>query len=458
MRRFFNRSAGIAEGKIKKFMSAAALMICCVLPLTLTASAVGNEVKLEANGNEASLEVYFPQAAAEAIASMQISLSVTANSENVDLEFTPDSGLSSKIVESRYQSETGTLNIYLAGTESLFSSSGYTKVGVIKINSDTNSSAAATVGVVKDSVKFVRSGELVSPDSSADYPAPVTITSGQSSSGTQNPSYPNYPNYPTENYFPNISVSTGGNNGRNDNDSNDKDETQRSVRDDSDDISDNDGIDDVLLEEQDTVGENLNPPDTSELLDAVSKADGYREKDYTENSYKDLKDAVDKANDVISDPNSTQDDIDDALLDIQNAIGMLKPQNDIPSGAEGYGGNNGSGADAGDRGSLFGDDIVSVDEDNEYVQDGQSSDGNGTGHDGNGNAVQTEQNGDIVNASDGSQPINSDPFSGNEESGKSPVMLIAIIAAAVVIAAAAALIVLKKVNGKKAAEVNRFKN
>ncbi|MDE5858922.1 MAG: hypothetical protein K2H23_00795, partial [Oscillospiraceae bacterium] len=234
---FNKKYAGIASGIMKKTLSAAALIICCVMPLTISASAANNEIKLEANGSEASLELYFPQAAAEEIASMQISVYVAANSDSVDLEFIPDSSLSSKIVESRYQSDTGTLNIYLAGTEALFSSSGYTKVGRIRISTSASSAASASVEVVKDSVRFVRSGELISPDSDTDYPAAVNITtSWQSSPGTSNPSYPNYPNYSTGNYFPNISTLDSVVNNRID-----TDEIRRPVQDNSDNGTDVDG-------------------------------------------------------------------------------------------------------------------------------------------------------------------------------------------------------------------------
>ncbi|MDE5576804.1 MAG: hypothetical protein K2J11_05415 [Oscillospiraceae bacterium] len=117
MSMFNKKSVGISAGIMKKMLSAAALIICCIMPLTISASAAEvNEIKLEANGSEASLELYFPQAAAEGIASMQMSVYVAANSDSVDLEFIPDSGLAAKIVESRYQSDTGMLNIYLAGT------------------------------------------------------------------------------------------------------------------------------------------------------------------------------------------------------------------------------------------------------------------------------------------------------------------------------------------------------
>lgn len=450
MSMFFN---GKTVVKIKKVSVSAALMFLFIMFLTIGVSAAEvNEIKLEANGSEASLELYFPQAAAEGVASMQVSVSVTANSDGIDLEFIPDGNLAAKIVESRYRSGTGTLNIYLAGTEALFSSSEFTKVGRVKVTASGSNAASASVEVVKDSVKFVRSGELVSPDSDTDYPAPVTLTAlGQSSSGTVDPVYPDYP---TGNYFPNITVSTGDNNDRGNTDRNDRydaDEAGRPVHNDSDTGSDPD----VKLEEQDTVGENLNPPDTLPLLAALSRADGYKKNDYTESSYNDLKEAVDKANELVADPSATQDEIDEALLNIENAIGMLKLRNDIPSGAEGYGENNVAGIDGnsffgGNNGDYLGDD--------EYGQEGQPPYGNAEQSGSNGSA-QAAQNGNAVNASDEAQPVYNadDPFSKTESSGKNPVLWIIVVAAAAAVAAVAAVIVLKKSNKTNDADENHFK-
>lgn len=442
------KSVGIAAGKLKKLSGAAALIICFSMLLTLNASAAANnEIRLEAEGSEATLELYFPQAAAEETASMQISVSVKANSDGVGLEFIPDSGLASKIVESRYHSETGVLNIYLAGTEALFPSSGTVTVGKVKVIG--NNAASATVEAVKDSVKFVRDGELVSPSNDTDYPASVTITaSGQSSSGTSAPN-PAYPNHSTGNYFPSISVSTDD--GNNSNDRNDTDEIRKPILNGSDTESDadidDDEYDDAALEEEDTAGENFNPPDTSSLSEALSKADGYRETDYTESSYGDLEEAVNKAEELISDPNATQDEIDEALLDIENAIGMLISKNDIPSGADGYGGN-----DTDTEVGVYGENTDGSSGDREYGQGEQPSDRDDSGHGGN-NGAQTSQEGNIVNASNDIQ--SADSFTENEDSGKSIVWII--VLAAIAAAAAVTAIVLKMSGKKKSADGNHFK-
>ena len=190
----------------------------------------------------------------------------------------------------------------------------------------------------------------------------------------------------------------------------------------------------------------------------MSRADGYREKDYTESSYDALKEAENRAKELISDPYATQDEIDEALLNIENAIGMLKLRNDIPSGAEGYSGNNNAGMNSGAYAGVFGENIDYNSGDNGYGQENTFPDGNGVNYGGNGNNVQSVTGGEIVNASDGAQSIDSDPFSGNENSGKGPVLWIIILAAAAVIAAVSAVIVIKKTNEKKAAGGNHFKN
>lgn len=166
--------------KFKKTLSAIAVILCCMIAMTITASAAANnKTELKASGSEAQLILDFPQAAAEEIASMQISLSVTTNSKSAEIEFIPDSNLAAKITESRYHSDTGILNIYLAGTEALFSESSPLTVGKVKISGN---SVSAAVEIVKDSVKFVRGGELIEGENLTTaygdivYPDSVTIT------------------------------------------------------------------------------------------------------------------------------------------------------------------------------------------------------------------------------------------------------------------------------------------
>lgn len=182
---FNNKPAAL---KIKKSLSVIAVILCCMIALTLSASAAANnKIELKASGSEAQLILDFPQAAAEEIASMQISLSVKTNSKSAEIEFIPDSKLAAKIAESRYHSDTGILNIYLAGTEAIFSESSPLTVGKVKIS---GSSVSAAVKIVENSVKFVRGGELIEGENLIEvygeiaYPDNVTITTKTSRPGS----------------------------------------------------------------------------------------------------------------------------------------------------------------------------------------------------------------------------------------------------------------------------------
>ena len=179
----------------------------------------------------------------------------------------------------------------------------------------------------------------------------------------------------------------------------------------------------------------------SALLDALARAESYRKTDYTESSYNDLKDAVDDAKNIISDPNATQDEIDEALLNIENSIGMLKLINDIPSGAEGYGVSGDTDMNGGINNGVSGEADVSSGGQGEQHSDGENA--------GSVNDVQAAQDGNIANPSDGSQPYGGDPFTENGESSKSPVLKMIVIAVVAAIAAVAAMVFLKILNKKK---------
>lgn len=450
MKMFFNkRFAGIAFKRIKKIMCAAVSALVCIMPLTLNAAAEeGGSVRLEASGSEAVLELCFPQAAVEEISSMQMAVGIKVNSNGADLEFIPDSGLSSKIAESRYRADTGVLNIYLAGTKALFSSSGIVKVGKIRISASAGSSASATVTVIKNSIRFVRGDELVPPDSEPVYPAAVSISAqGQSLPGTPAPEYPSYPentnypeytDYPSTNYFPNVSVPTveinysdyeyGGDVSNESGDSGDYDA-----------VRDNDPWQDGYSAAVD----NPNPPDMAALLEAISRAESYRKSDYTESSYNTLSEAVKKARAIASDPIATQEEIDDALLDIENAIGMLQPRNNLASGEKGYGV---------DTGGIYGESYVG----GEYDENGQPLDGENGDRGNNANDIQAAQN-----INDSGLPAGKDVFpdgaSSKKEDGGVNYALWIIVLSAIVFISSAAVIVIKEVKKKKSTGGEHFK-
>ncbi|MBD5130439.1 MAG: hypothetical protein HDT43_11060 [Ruminococcaceae bacterium] len=348
------------------------------MPGTSAAASSEAHVELTANGSEARLVMDFPQAAAEEIASMQISLVV---SEGADIEFVPDGGLAAKIVESRFHPDTGVLTIYLAGTKALFSDTPLT-VGTIKLGS-----GAAAVGVAEGSIKFVRGSELVSP-SDVVYPSVVTISTGSANTPAGIPDT-------------SFAVSFGNN---------------------------------VTPDEPDEPNEPNDPffepvelADTSSLENAVERAEAFKRGDFTEESFNTLTEALDKARAVLSNESSTQDEVDEALLVLENAIGMLTSSHTAPSGTDDYN-ISGLGGDTSITGTSsttkdFGEAVVpNPPEINQSgVIDGQSD-------------VQSDQS-----------DVQSDTTSDKEtEKKNNTVIWIAVVTAVLAAAAIAAALVLKK--------------
>lgn len=406
-------------------------LLCCVMALgtdVFAASSV-QTVELTANGSEAQLVMDFPQAAAEEIASMQISLVITPSSDSADIEFIPDGGLPAKIVESRYHSDTGVLTVYLAGTKALFSGTSPLKVGKIKIG---GKDVSATVKVEEGSIKFVRGSELVTPDDDIVYPGSVTISTGSapeplppdlpsspSSSTSSVPSSQPSSSAPSASSTPSSSPSYWEPNEPNE-----------------------------PGEPNEPAFVPVEPADTSSLAEAVERADGYKRGSYTEDSYGTLIEALNKAKAVLSNIGSTQDEVDEALLVLENAIGMLTPSNNAPSGTDDYGiGDNG-----GDNISLPGS--INGDSPNDSgsspnMSNGASSDnsgGNGQPADNNGQTVGSEQS-----PSDSSQTADTSKTdsSEKEKSGSSAVMWIIIVMAALAVTAASLIAALKLTNKNK---------
>lgn len=281
-------------------------LLCCVTALGTVVFAVSSAqtVELSANGSAAQLVMDFPQAAAEEIASMQISLVITPSSDSADIEFVPDSGLAAKIVESRYNSDTDVLTVYLAGTKALFSDTLPLTVGEIRIG---GSDVSAVVSVKEGSIKFVRGSELMTPSGDVVYPNSVTISTG----GTPTP-----PSSSSTSSVPSSKPSSS---------------TTSSSSSSTSSASSSDAT-----KPNEPVIVPVEPADTSSLADAVDRAGGYKRGDYTEDSYGTLVEALNKAKAVLSNTGAAQDEVDEALLVLENAIGMLTPANNAPSGTDGY--------------------------------------------------------------------------------------------------------------------------
>ena len=265
-----------------------------------------------------------------------------------------------------------------------------------------------------------------------------------------------YPGRPTGNFFPDISVSTPTY-GIKDNVT----ETLPPEPENADILYD--GEDDAEYDTPNLSPENSYPaetgiqplpPDLTALYDAISRAGSYSEADYSPDSYAALNEAVNKARSVADDPAATQAEIDEAQLNIENAIGMLTLRNDIPSGAEGYAADN-----AQPSGEIP---LTSPMADNAEVPAGQvyvpADDGAGIALPGVPEPAakptpQVQQSQPGITAADNARSVSSELMTETETAGSSAMWL---LIPAIAIAAAAA-VVIKKVIDKKAADGKHYK-
>ena len=296
-------------------------------------AAEAGTVELKQSGKHAEIILTFPQAAKEEIASLQISLSAVLGSEEAAPEFVPDTSLSSKIAEGRFNKDTGTLNIYIAGTSPLFDKENpVLSLGYVRITGDN---CYADIKVIKDSLKFVRGTELVVQDIGVEYPDnAVRITSATEGEATT-PGGPSYgggsgdfsvpetttaATEPVQTPSPSQTSPVSGS------------ETTLPVTTPTETIT-GAGDTKVTVSSEENVpaipveGESFSRADTKALTEAVSRAELYKNSNYSESSDRSLGDAVEKAKALLMDDEAEQERIDEALLIIENAIGMLVPVN-----------------------------------------------------------------------------------------------------------------------------------
>lgn len=291
-------------------------------------------VRLTKSGNEAEIILTFPEAAKEEIASLQISISVSASPSSANVEFVPDKGLAAKIAEGRYDSKSGTLNIYTAGTSPLFDKANpVLSLGRVRV---TGSGSYADVKIIENSLKFVRGTELVVQDTGVEYSSDVIRISDYNgnipSDTTDSGNNGNYGgggfNVPevttaavtTAETLPAESATSAAVTSVT---------TAPPATDTTEELPETgDNVPAIPVE-----GESFSAAATEKLSEAVSQAEMHKRADYTDDSYQILDEALRRAKALLADRESRQEQIDEALLILENAIGMLVPANS-PSRAD----------------------------------------------------------------------------------------------------------------------------
>ena len=251
-----------------------------------------------------SVRLILPKAAGEKTASLQLSVEVkSAGSGEIDdvaFKFAEIVDKRAKVAEFRYHKDTGLLNLYVAGTEALYKDNEDTlTLGTITAKDQNAADVSVKAGVPKNALTLAEGTESrivdladnsdtqqggSDPGTSGDGNIPGTPGDGTNPGGADG----NTPGIPGDGTNPGGADGNTPGNG--------------------------DGS-------SSGTGQTID----KKLKDTLKKADSYPKDKYTSKSYKALEKAKKKAQQVLNDPNATEEEKEAALRDLENAIGALEP-------------------------------------------------------------------------------------------------------------------------------------
>jgi len=257
---------------VKKYIAriVVMLLIASVLPLQVSA-AEKESIELAVEAEQVGVSLTLPQSVSGNILSLQVGLKVDSNVQEETTATFQFSENVAKVADYRYNQEKGILNIYLSGTKTLFQNGTESlKLGNVQINTNENG-ATVHVSVVENSVKMVK-GTKTEVIQNIDYPEKAEIILGN-----------------------------GGN-------------------------QDNGGDPDNGGDQ-----DNGDAQDKTELQQVMEMAKSYTQSEYTKESYAVLQKAMEMAQKVLDKEDATEEEITEALKNLENAIGSLVKKEDTSS-------------------------------------------------------------------------------------------------------------------------------
>ena len=247
------------------------LLIASVLPLQVSA-AEKESIELAVEAEQVGVSLTLPQSVSGNILSLQVGLKVDSNVQEETTATFQFSENVAKVADYRYNQEKGILNIYLSGTKTLFQNGTESlKLGNVQINTTNENGATVHVSVVEDSVKMVK-GTKTEVIQNIDYPEKAEIILGN-----------------------------GGN-------------------------QDNGGDPDNGGDQ-----DNGDAQDKTELQQVMEMAKSYTQSEYTKESYAVLQKDMEMAQKVLDKEDATEEEITEALKNLENAIGSLVKKEDTSS-------------------------------------------------------------------------------------------------------------------------------
>ena len=258
---------------MKKYIARIVVMLLIASVLQLQVSAAEKEsIELAVEAEQVGVSLTLPQSVSGNILSLQVGLKVDSNVQEETTATFQFSENVAKVADYRYNQEKGILNIYLSGTKTLFQNGTESlKLGNVQINTTNENGATVHVSVVENSVKMVK-GTKTEVIQNIDYPEKAEIILGN-----------------------------GGN-------------------------QDNGGDPDNGGDQ-----DNGDAQDKTELQQVMEMAKSYTQSEYTKESYAVLQKAMEMAQKVLDKEDATEEEITEALKNLENAIGSLVKKEDTSS-------------------------------------------------------------------------------------------------------------------------------
>lgn len=280
--------------KKNKWIVILILLAALMLPQAGALAAPADEVQLETEGEDrVTVTLNMPEAAAEEVSSIQLSLRIEAETE-IGYSFV-FAGELAKVQEYRTDGD-GVLTVYVAGTEPLFDADGTLMLGEV-VFEDSAAAAGVKVSLVENSVQYVADAELT--------PAAISALPEVSFRSGEDPVQPSDPVSPQE--------SEGESEGESEEESepvpqNPEQEPQNPER-------------------------ALSAETRAQLQTMLETAKGFDSGKYTEESYREVEALIREAEALLADAAAGETRGQDILRRLQAAAANLQTVNqDVPTG------------------------------------------------------------------------------------------------------------------------------
>ena len=321
----------------------AVFVFIAILPMQILAAET-ESIDLQVNGKETAVVVTLPQAVGEKTSSLQLSLKVeAAKLDELSVSFTFQEGIEGKVMEYRYNKNTGMLNVYIAGKNPLFTEDSL-QLGNVSIETTDKNGVTARVSVVENSLKVVK-GTKTEDISIMNYPTPVEVVIGNGGNQVETSDVDN------GSHGGESDTDNGNQGGESDTDNgnqgggSDTDNGNQGGESDTD--NGNQGG------ESDTDNGDTGLADKTSLEQLLQLADGYKKSDYTAESYAVFQEALINAQNIFNNPLASQGDIEEAIVNLENAIGALQTSNNPVNPEDDNTSNNGESVNTGDNNAVL---------------------------------------------------------------------------------------------------------